>query len=88
MTNPSRRSFLRLSAAALGAVAFAAETLAQATRDERMTRRRRGRADDGAYQPTYAGRCRPMCDNDTSPCDSPSEKAADGRCSNPTGSIY
>lgn len=84
MTLKSRRSFIVLSAAALGATVFAADALAQVY-DERAPRRRRRRRyvepDDEGPAEVY---CRPMCAEDLSPCDSPTQKAADGRCSSPT----
>ena len=73
MTVQSRRSFLTLSASALGAAAFAGEALAQVYYEERVVRRRR-----------RAPLCRPMCPQDMSPCDSPALKAADGRRSSPS----
>jgi hypothetical protein len=85
MTAQSRRSFLILSASALGAAAFAGEALAQVYYEERA--RRRGPYSEPYGEP-YAGRCRPMCAEDATPCDSPQQKAADGRCSSPTaGSV-
>ena len=89
MTVQSRRSFLMVSASALGAVAFAGEALAQVYYEERVVRRRRRRPrydpDDEIDDGPDESYCRPMCAQDTSPCDSPAQKAADGRCSNPTG---
>ena len=85
MTHSSRRSFIRMTAAALGATVFAGEALAQVYYDERG-RRVRGPYSEPAGP--YAGRCRPMCTEDTTPCDTPQQKAADGRCSSPNaGSI-
>jgi len=85
MTHSSRRSFIRMTAAALGAAVFAGEALAQVYYDERG-RRVRGPYSEPAGP--YAGRCRPMCTEDTTPCDTPQQKAADGRCSSPNaGSV-
>ncbi|MCB1535336.1 MAG: hypothetical protein KDJ44_11585 [Rhodoblastus sp.] len=90
MTNQSRRSFLLLTATAIGATAFAADALAQVYYEERVRRRRRRRRyvepdDDDGPDEAY---CQPMCAEDLSPCDSPTQKAADGRCSSPTaGSV-
>lgn len=84
MTNRSRRAFLSLAASALGAAAFAGDALAQVYYEERVTRRRRRRRryvePDDDLDDVY---CQPMCAQDTSPCDTPSQKAADGRCSSP-----
>lgn len=89
MTIQSRRSFVFLTAATLGATIAATDALAQVY-EERVRRRRRRRRyvepddDDGPVE-VY---CQPMCAEDLSPCDSPTQKAADGRCSSPTaGSV-
>ena len=84
MTDPSRRAILFLGASALGAVVFAGDAPAQVYYEDRVRpRRRRPR-----YEPDDElddGSCQPMCAQDLSPCDSPAQKAADGRCSSPTG---
>ncbi|HMN72122.1 MAG TPA: hypothetical protein PKA55_09685 [Rhodoblastus sp.] len=85
MTIESRRSFLVLAASALGAAALAGDASAQTYYEGRPVRRRRSVEPDDGPRRTY---CRPMCAEDTTPCDSPAEKAVDGRCSSPTaGSV-
>lgn len=85
MTVQTRRSFIQRAAMVLGATTFAGEAMAQVYYDERGRRLR------GPYSEpvgAYAGRCRPMCAEDATPCDTPQQKAADGRCSSPTaGSV-
>ena len=83
MSAHSRRSFLIFGACALGAASFAGEALAQAYYEPRAGRRRRGPYNESIDSP-YAKACRPMCAMDSSPCDTPAQKAADGRCSSPT----
>lgn len=84
MTVQTRRSFILQAAIVLGAAAFAGEALAQVYYDERGRRLRGPYSEPGPA----AGRCRPMCAEDSTPCDTPQQKAADGRCSTPTaGSV-
>ena len=85
LTVQTRRNFILQVAFVLGAATFAGEGLAQAYYDERG-RRRPGPSSDAAGP--SAGRCRPMCAEDATPCDTPQQKAADGRCVSPTaGSV-
>lgn len=85
MTATRRRAFLLLAAGALGAAGFAAEAPAQVYYEDRPVRRRRRRQRDPEGDIEY---CQPMCAEDTSPCDSPTQKAADGRCSSPTAGSF
>ncbi len=77
----SRPAFLTMAAGALVAAACAGSALAQGTYD-----RRDPRARDGISQPEPARgpQCVPMCAEDSSPCDTPQQKAVDGRCASPT----
>ncbi len=88
MPSTSRRSFLALGLSALGAAAFAGGAFAQVYYEDRPVRRRSRRRDLEPDEGPYGAYCQPMCAEDMSPCDSPSQKAADGRCSSPTaGSV-
>lgn len=85
MTVATRRSFLSLAAGALGAAGLAGEALAQVYREDRPVRRRQRRQREPEGDIEY---CQPMCAEDTSPCDSPTQKAVDGRCSSPTAGSF
>ena len=67
--------------AALAATGFAAPASAQYYRYARPAYAPptyySGAASNGFY-------CRPLCPSDTTPCDPPEFKRADGRCSSPT----
>ncbi|MCB1540294.1 MAG: hypothetical protein KDJ25_05400 [Rhodoblastus sp.] len=87
MMTETRRSLLMFAVTALGAAALASAAHAQVyyERAPRRRRRRRFEDDDDEFDDEpFVGRCQPMCAQDTSPCDPPAQKAADGRCSSPT----